>query len=136
MKLSSGYEHRRARIEMLPLIDVVFLLLVFFIYVMLSMVLHRGMAVSLPEADSSVTDTREYVAVTIKDDNRLFVNQEETPMDAVAARVLALLETDADIPVYVEGDQKSHLGIAIGVLDRLRGAGIRDVHFSTTESTE
>ena len=45
MRLESGYENRRARIEMLPLIDIVFLLLVFFIYAMLSMVAHRGMKV-------------------------------------------------------------------------------------------
>ena len=45
MRLSSGYEEKKARVEMLPLIDVVFLLLVFFIYAMLSMVLHRGLRV-------------------------------------------------------------------------------------------
>ena len=47
MRLTSGYEERKARIEMLPLIDIVFLLLVFFIYAMLSMTIHRGLEVEL-----------------------------------------------------------------------------------------
>ena len=48
MRVNLG-ARRRARIEMLPLIDIVFLLLVFFIYAMLSMAVHRGLPVALPE---------------------------------------------------------------------------------------
>ena len=44
---------RRARIEILPLIDIVFLLLVFFIYAMLSMAVHRGVPVNLPTSSSA-----------------------------------------------------------------------------------
>jgi biopolymer transport protein ExbD len=47
---------RRPRIEMIPLIDVVFLLLVFFIYSMLSMTIHRGLPVNLPTASTSMVD--------------------------------------------------------------------------------
>ncbi|MCA1809797.1 MAG: ExbD/TolR family protein, partial [Kiritimatiellia bacterium] len=64
MKLSTGYETRKARVEMLPLIDVVFLLLVFFIYAMLSMVLHRGIKVALPEVGQADVNRRDYLAVT------------------------------------------------------------------------
>ena len=47
---------KKARIEMLPLIDIVFLLLVFFIYAMLSMAVHRGIPVSLPVSSTAKTD--------------------------------------------------------------------------------
>ena len=50
MKLKTGFEVKKARILMIPLIDIVFLLLVFFIYAMLSMVVHRGFKVDLPQA--------------------------------------------------------------------------------------
>jgi biopolymer transport protein ExbD len=52
------YNTRPARIEMLPLIDIVFLLLVFFIYAMLSMTVHQGMQLDLPES-SQATKTEE-----------------------------------------------------------------------------
>jgi biopolymer transport protein ExbD len=49
MRLASGYEERKARIEMVPLIDCMFLLLVFFMYAMVSMTVHRGIRVNLPK---------------------------------------------------------------------------------------
>ncbi len=136
MKLASGYEQRRARIEMLPLIDVVFLLLVFFVYAMLAMVLHRGLPVRLPGATSAVTDERDYIAVTITRDNQMFVNEEEVAPDAVGHRVRVLWERDPSRPVYIQGDSESALGLSVGVLDRLREAGIEEVLFATTERVE
>ncbi len=122
---------------MLPLIDVVFLLLVFFVYAMLSMVLHRGLAVSLPGASTAVTDSRDYIAVTITKDNRLFVNQREVPLETVAHTVRAMLEEFGKAtPVFIQGDSSANLGVAIAVLDRLRADGITEVSFSSSETLE
>ena len=55
---------RRARIEMLPLIDIVFLLLVFFIYAMLSMAVHRSLPVSLPVSAMAETETAASLTIT------------------------------------------------------------------------
>ncbi len=122
---------------MLPLIDVVFLLLVFFIYAMLSMVLHRGLAIRLPEAAAAIADQRDFVAVTITKNNLLFVNREAASLDTVAAAVTAVLEVGGgDMPVYIQGDRDASLGIAVSVLDRLRAAGITQVSFSCSETIE
>ncbi len=137
MKLQSGYEKRRARVEMLPLIDVVFLLLVFFIYAMLSMVLHRGLAIQLPAAGSAVTDVRDYLAITITADNLLFINQRATSLEQIVADVKRFLaDSDEELPIYIEGDRDAGLGIAVSVLDRLRAAGIEQVAFSCSEHRE
>ena len=58
---------KRARIEILPLIDIVFLLLVFFIYAMLSMAVHRGLPVDLPLSQSAEIDQKLSLSITIKD---------------------------------------------------------------------
>jgi len=134
MRLSSGYEEKRARVEMLPLIDVVFLLLVFFIYAMLSMVLHRGLKVDLPSAGSSSIEQSDYIAITIDADNNLFLNKEPTNIDGLAARVLALRGEETK-PVFINGDQKADLGLAIELLDDLKQAGIEEVSFSCTKET-
>ncbi|MGA9260379.1 MAG: biopolymer transporter ExbD, partial [Desulfobacterales bacterium] len=56
---------KKARIEMLPMIDCVFLLLVFFIYAMLSMAVHRGLPVNLPAAKTVKIDKKLVLAVSI-----------------------------------------------------------------------
>ena len=57
---------KRARIEILPLIDIVFLLLVFFIYAMLSMAVHRSLPVALPVSSSAKVDKNLTVSVTVR----------------------------------------------------------------------
>jgi len=133
MALSSGYEETRARIEMLPLIDVVFLLLVFFIYAMLSMVVHRGIKVNLPRAGTTSTDQRDYVSITISADNKLYVNDRETSLEEIAVRVRAE-RRKSDDPVFINGDRRSDFGVAVRVLDRLRAAGITTVSFECREA--
>lgn len=134
MKLRSGYETKKARVEMLPLIDVVFLLLVFFIYAMLSMVVHHGLKVDLPSAGSVSLEKEDYIAITIDADNRLFLNDEPTEAAGLAVRVLALREENTK-PVFINGDKKADLGLAIELLDDLKQVGIEEVSFSCTKET-
>lgn len=136
MRLRSGYENRKARFELLPLMDVMFLLLVFFIYAMLSMVLHRGIDVALPGAASAVLDKRAYVAVTITADNRVLVDGGEASPDAAIRRAVDLANSGAGaVPkaVFIEGDRKADLGLAIRILDGLRQRGVKEVSFSCSE---
>ena len=132
MRLSSGYEDKRARVEMLPLIDVVFLLLVFFIYAMLSMVVHRGLKVDLPSVGNSSLEQSDYISITIDAGNNLFLNEEPVKAGGLAARVLALRGGESK-PVFINGDQKADLGLAIELLDDLKKAGIEEVSFSCTK---
>ena len=60
MRLTTGYEYKKARIELIPLLDVVFLLLVFFIYAILSMSVHQGVRVTLPVATGEAQQKTEH----------------------------------------------------------------------------
>ncbi len=123
MRLASGYEDRRARVELLPMIDVVFLLLVFFIYAMLSMVVHRGMKVQLPAGVTTQVDDQRFNAVTITVDNEILVDGRTVTVDTVAASI------EKGKPVYIGGDKHADLGVALRVLDKLRAAEINQVMF-------
>lgn len=71
------------RVEMLPLIDIVFLLLVFFIYAMLSMAVHHGQQVDLPESGTAGLETTEAVGITIQDVGKglkIFVDEKTVEM--------------------------------------------------------
>ena len=133
MKLHCGYETKKARVEMLPLIDVVFLLLVFFIYAMLSMVVHHGLKVDLPSAGSAAPDRNSYIAITLDAENRIYLGELPVSLDEVAQQVLQL-QADTPKPVFINGDEAADLGLAIALLDRLKQSGIEEVSFSCEPS--
>lgn len=136
MSLSSGFETKKARVEMLPLIDVVFLLLVFFIYAMVSMVLHRGLKVDLPKAGTASVEQKDYISITIDENNAVFINREPTEMERLAEQVQALRgDIDSTKPIFIDGDRRADLGLAVQILDKLRKAGIEEVSFSCSEET-
>ena len=118
---------------MIPLIDIVFLLLVFFIYAMLSMVVHRGLKVELPAAATARVDKRDYVDVTITRDNSITVDGEPCDLGDLTTRVAERRGSDASLPVFISGDRQADLGLAVKVLDTLRGAGIREAFFACAE---
>jgi biopolymer transport protein ExbD len=132
MKLSSGFETKKARVEMLPLIDVVFLLLVFFIYAFLSMTVHHGLKVDLPEAGLAAQNTEEYIAITIDCDNQLFLNQEPVNERDLIPRIQTLRGPDSERPIFIHGDKSADLGIAVKILDQLQAAGIQKISFACT----
>ena len=127
MHLTSGYESRSARIEIVPLIDVVFLLLVFFIYAMLSMTVYRGLRVSLPQGVGQTEDL-ETLVIAIAEDNTLWIDQ--TPVTLAEAVTRAQVRmTDAPLPVLISGDRQADLGVSIELLSALRQGGIESVSF-------
>ena len=134
--ISSGYENRKARVEMLPLIDVVFLLLVFFIYAMLSMVVYRGLKVELPSASTTEVDGIEYVNITITRDNSIFVGKEQVILSGLIEKVMKHKEKISDIFVSINGDRRADLGVAIKVLDLLKNAGVKEVSFECVEKPQ
>lgn len=129
MRLSCGYETKKARVEMLPLIDVVFLLLVFFIYAMLSMVVHHGLKIELPSAGTAALEKNDYIDITIDAGNQLYLNSRPVELANLSDRVLELRAIDAK-PVFINGDQTADLGLAINLLDMLKKSGIEEVSFS------
>lgn len=135
MGLKTGFDDQHARIEMIPLMDVVFLLLVFFIYAMLSMTVHRGIKVDLPRADGRREIGRQTI-VTICADNRLLLGDREGTLDDI---VLGAVQSwrEAQMPVLISADRAAAIGTGIELLAKLRRAGIEAVAFQVrTEKSE
>ena len=129
MKLKTGFETKEARIEMIPLIDIVFLLLVFFIYAMLSMVVHRGFKVDLPQATTAEIDRKDYISITVDKDNRILLNKAEILLENLSVEVKVKAMKGAKI--FINGDKEADLGVVINVLDTLRRDEIKEVYFET-----
>ena len=129
MKINLNLRRKGPRIEMIPLIDVVFLLLVFFIYAMLSMVVHRGFKVELPQATTAEIDKEDYASITIDKDNRILLNKEEVLIENLSEEVKTKIKKG--VKIFINGDKEADLGVVINVLDTLRRDEIKEVYFET-----
>lgn len=129
MKINLDLRRKGPRIEMIPLIDIVFLLLVFFIYAMLSMVVHRGFKVDLPKAATAEIDRKDYVSITVDKDNRILLNKAEVLIEYLSEKVKTIAE--AGTKIFINGDKEANLGVVISILDTLRRDEIKEVYFET-----
>ncbi len=128
MKLRRHFKRKAARIEMVPLIDIVFLLLVFFIYAMLSMAVHRGMKVELPESANSVSSEEVPLSVSVQVMNGtsvIYLNQEQISLDDLENRLkIKAADMKQNKEVLLFADKSVSYQQLYTVLDRISGAGI------------
>ncbi len=131
MKLMSGYENRKARIEMLPLIDVMFLILVFFIFSIFSMSVHKGLKVSLPTAKGAL-EIGEICTITLNSDNKFYIDREEMAIEQISERAIASWN-QSQIPVLIKADKSAEIGMGIKLLGLLKAGGVERVSFQVEE---
>ena len=123
-----GRRRRGTRLEMTSLMDVMFLVLVFFIYCIFDMAVHKGVKVDLPDARG--TDEKgERIVITIRADDSMQLNGIDLSREEIVSRVKELNAVKMDLPVIISGDRKSSLGAGIGLLGELRAAGVSKASF-------
>ena len=115
---------RKARIEIIPMIDIIFFLLVFFMVSTLSMTINRGLPVNLPKAASSQQDLRESFNITVTPDGSLFLNKEPITLAELGQRVKAGLEKEPELMVIITADDEARHGAIVAVMDEVRLAGV------------
>jgi biopolymer transport protein ExbD len=130
MKIKQSIK-KPARIEMIPLIDVVFLLLVFFIYAMLSMVIHRGIPVNLPQAKSALTDKKDYISLSINWEGDVFFDKRRVSLKELKDLLIGNKEYDPDLKIFISGDRKTPYERVVEVLDVIRITGLSKVSLET-----
>ena len=125
---------RRAklRLEMTSLMDVMFLVLVFFIYCIFDMTVHKGVKVDLPKAEG-VLEKGERIVVTIQADDSLQLNGQPLQQSSILERISALRKEGVDFPVIISGDRKASLGAGISLLSALKGSGIEKISFQVDD---
>ena len=134
MRLSSGYEDRKARMEMISLMDVMFLILVFFVYSIFSMSVHRGLKVDLPAA-KGVQEKGEQTIITVSADNTLYLNKQPMPIDELVIAVVRLWRESA-APVLISADKAALLGTGVELLGKLKNGGAERVAFQVSGETQ
>ena len=115
---------KKARIEIIPMIDTIFFLLVFLMISTLSMAQYRSMPVNLPKAASGQQAPAESAAITIDNESRIFLNKEGVDKVALGELLRQPLEQNADLLVVINADDGVEHGRVVEVMDIARGANV------------
>ena len=125
MKLPDHSSATEPRVEMIPLIDVVFLVLVAFIYASMFMTDKTGLPVDLPEASEIEIEKSEVLTLTIMQDGSLFLDDKSIALKHLGdALSMAKTKFGEDIVLYVMADRDARLDPLVKVMDLARRAGI------------
>lgn len=115
---------KKARIEIIPMIDTIFFLLVFFMISTLSMSQYRGMPVNLPKAASGQQAPAESAAITIDNQGRLFVDKQPVEKEMLGDLLRQQVADNADLLVVINADDGVEHGRVVEVMDIARDANV------------
>jgi biopolymer transport protein ExbD len=126
-------QEENAEIDMTPMLDVVFILLIFFI-VTASFVKEAGIDVNRPEAATAVKKERANILVAISDKGDIWINKRKVDIRSVQANIERLKAENPQGTVVIQADKKSTTEILIKVMDSARAAGVFDVSIAAQEA--
>ena len=131
MKIVSPIGQRRPRLEIIPLIDIMFFLLASFMMVSLTMHRNRSMPVNLEGAAHAKSDFKpDAVTLSVDREGKVYVERDLVTLPDLRALLLKRVKDNAAVTVYLAGDRDTPHGKMIAVLDFVRGAGVQKVAFT------
>jgi biopolymer transport protein ExbD len=122
---------KRARIEIIPMIDVIFFLLVFFMVSSLAMTKINSLPVALPKTSSSPEALKQNVILTINRAGIIYVNKSPTTLEGVGAQLSYEMHDNPQDVVVVNADEGVNYGLVVKVMDRARRIGVRKFALAT-----
>jgi biopolymer transport protein ExbD len=131
MKLNKLRAKRSPQIMIIPMIDIIFFLLVFFMMSTLYMVDQNIIPVNLPQAATAQPDSSTMIPITLTSENRILLGQEEIPPQLLAQRIQVELARNSEVGFVLRADQKVEYGYAIRLLDELKKLGVHKVAVAT-----
>jgi len=135
MRVTSPVPKKRARIEIIPLIDIMFFLLASFMMVSLSQVHMKGIRVNLPAMVPPVNqptptpDPRDHISLFVDPDGIVHFDKEAVADGDVMPRLLALYNGNPNVKVFLSADREALHGDVMKLLDRVRSARIEKVAY-------
>jgi len=126
MKLRKSRTYKRGRIEIIPMIDVMFFLLATFMLASLSMQNLHSLPVNLPQGHASPIQAKTPVTLTITPDSQIYLDKTRVTLDMLAPTLKTML-TDPDSSIIVAADSSAPNGITVQAMLKAREAGAQ--HF-------
>lgn len=132
MRVPLPTHKKKARIEIIPLIDIMFFLLATFVLVSMSMVKNQGISVQLPQSSTSIAEKEKPITtLTVTETNEIYFNKEKINLENLSTHLEQLKTVEPNPKVLINGDGKALFESAITVLDEVRRAGITKISIQT-----
>ena len=133
MKIGSPLPHKKARIEIIPLIDIMFFLLASFMMVSLTMIRMQSIKMDLPTATQATRDFKpDIVNIAVDKAGDIYIEKERKNLAELHDFLSAKFRANTNIPVYISGDKDATHGSVSRGLDLVRREGIQKVSFAIT----
>ena len=116
-------EEEDAAIDMTPMLDIVFIMLIFFI-VTTVFVKEAGIEVNKPEASQAFLHKNANIFIAVTEDGTVWLDKREVAVDTVRANLERLLTEQPTDYVFIQADVKAKHGIVVKVMDQVKAAGI------------
>lgn len=131
MNIRSLRTTNKPKLMIIPMIDIIFFLLVFFMMSMLSMVVQKSMPVNLPTATASSVDLQRKIPITITADGKIYVEQDAYDLNGMARRLEAEKAKGGDLTIILRADQRAQYGEFVQVLDTLKNMQLNKIAVAT-----
>ncbi len=129
-KCSKSHHHALAELNITPLLDLAFVLLVIFIITTTPIV--NDLEIDLPSAAKRLKDPKPKINyVTVESSGRMFLNKEEVTLASLRDKVVALRLEDPDLNVCIRGSSRTKYQHIVGVMDALQQANVGKVNLAT-----
>ncbi len=130
MRVRSPIPHHKARIEIIPLIDIMFFLLASFMMVSLSQVHVKGIKLNLPTGLMGQTQSRrEYVALSVDKDGEIYYDKLKVEPNDIYQRLLNVHSISPGAKIFIRGDRDAYHGDILRLIEQVRAAGFYKIAF-------
>lgn len=131
MRIVSPLPRKKARLEIIPLIDIMFFLLASFMLVSLTMTKQRTVTVNLPAAASAQSSLKpDAISLAVSAGGQVYYEKQAITLEALGALIQQRLAANKELPVYISGDAATPHGAMVAVLDYVRRCGVTKVAFN------
>lgn len=131
MQLRSLRTTNKPKLMIIPMIDIIFFLLVFFMMSMLSMVVQKSVHINLPSSQTAKVDIQKKVPITVTADGSIYVEQTKTTIDGMIKYLQIEQGKGTEMTVVLRGDKAVQYGRFVQVLDTLKQMNITKIAIAT-----
>jgi biopolymer transport protein ExbD len=138
MTVSSPIPKHKARIEIIPLIDIMFFLLASFMMVSLSQTTMKGMKVNLPVGSSGQTQSKkDYVSLSVDKDGYYYFDKTRIALEDILPKLKQVYATAPEAKIFIRADRDALHGNVTRMLDQIRSSGFTKLSFEIkSEATQ
>lgn len=131
MRLRDWRTRREPRLMVIPMIDIIFFLLVFFMLNTLYMVQQNVLPVQLPKAQTAENQPTKQVSVTVSKEGEVWINSKKIDLKDFRTLLKKEMETDPDVVFVLRADRMVPHGQVVEVMDEMKAIGVKRVSVAT-----